>query len=94
MDSFINFCYSMWDLCIAVIQTLCEIAEYVWSNSALRQWICDSIADSPWPVYLIAFAILSLGGGIALTKRDRRQLWHVADTFCTVRDMNRWFRQK
>lgn len=94
MDAYINFCRNMWTLLTAIIKTVFDLINAIWSNSALRQWICDSIAESPWPVYLIAFAILSLGGGIALTKRDRRQLWRAADTFCTVRDMSRWFRQK
>lgn len=94
MDAYIDFCRNMWTLLTAIIQTAPDVVSAIWSNSALRQWICDSIADSPWSVYLIAFAILSLGGGIALTKREQRQLRRAADTFCTVRDISRWFWQK
>lgn len=74
MDAFLNFCLSMLRLFIAAIQTLFEVVQYFWSNSELRQWICDSIAESPWPVYLVALVILSLGGGVVLTKGERRQV--------------------
>ena len=94
MVAFFDFCHGVFTLFITVIQTMFEIVECIWSNPELRQWLCDSIAESPLPLFIIVFVAVSLGGGISLNKSECRQLWRAADTFCTARDISRWFRQK
>ena len=94
MEATINFCLSMLRLLIASIEVLFEIAKSVLSNPELRQWICDSIVDSPVPVFLLLLMILVASGWYDPAQHELRKIWRAADTFCTARDISRWFRQK
>lgn len=94
MDALINFGHSLWTLFIAAGQALFEIAQCVWSNAELCQWICDEIADSPLVIYVIAAFVITGLGGLALTKREQRQIRHAAEFFCDARDFTRWLRRK
>ena len=94
MEAYIDFCRSMWVLLIAAIDVIFEAAKFVVSNPELRQWICDSIADSPVPVFLLLLMILVASGWYDPAQHELRKIWRAADTFCTARDISRWFRQK